>query len=115
MGVFNILGPLLNPANTSYCVIGVFSAKLVPLMADALAQLGVTKALVLHCQGLDELAPLGPATVAEVSGGQVSNYEWDPLAHGFQKCTIADLKGGDAVYNADAIRKVFSAELTGPI
>ena len=64
--VFNILGPLLNPASCAYFLIGVYSEELVPLMGEALHNLGVEMAMVVHCGGLDELAPIAVATIATV-------------------------------------------------
>ena len=64
--VFNILGPLLNPASCAYFLIGVYSEALVPLMGEALHNLGVEMAMVVHCGGLDELAPIAVATIATV-------------------------------------------------
>lgn len=64
---FNILGPMLNPARASYALVGVYDPAISPLMAAALQRLGITKALVVHSMGLDELTPLGDADIVEVS------------------------------------------------
>ena len=64
---FNVLGPMLNPAHAAYALVGVYDPAISPLMAAALQRLGITKALVVHSQGLDELTPLGDADIVEVS------------------------------------------------
>lgn len=114
--VFNIMGPLLNPASCAYIVIGVYSEELVPLMAEALHSLGVETAMVVHCGGLDELAPIAVAKVATVrkaSGVEMGTL--DPFALGFKQCTLEDLKGGTAQENAEILRKVLGGELSGPV
>lgn len=113
--VFNILGPLLNPAACGRMLIGVYSDAMVPLMAHALHELGAELALVVHCGGLDELAPIAVATVATVTPAGVQMGTIDPFTMGFAKCTIADLKGGDRVENAQILRKVLSGELSGAV
>lgn len=108
---FNILGPMLNPASASYGLIGVYSNSLAPLMADAITRLGTKKALVVHSMGLDELTPCGPADVLEVSGSTTKKYTIDPQRDcGIPKCTLEDLKGGDADLNAKILRDVFAGE-----
>jgi len=113
--VFNILGPLLNPAASQRALIGVYSEAMVPLMANALYELGVELVLVVHCGGLDELAPIAVATVATVTPTGVAMGTIDPFNLGFAKCTIADLKGGTAPENAAILRKVLSGEASGPV
>lgn len=70
---------------------------------------------VIHCQGLDELAPIGTATVATVRPSGVEMSVLDPAELGFPPCSIADLKGGDRVSNAQSLRKVLAGQLPGPI
>jgi len=113
--VFNILGPLLNPAGLDRGLIGVYSEEMVPLMANALHELGAELVMVVHCGGLDELAPIAVAIVATVTKSGVEMGTVDPFALGFAKCTIEDLKGGDRVENAAILRKVLSGEMTGPV
>ena len=113
--VFNILGPLLNPAATKRALIGVYSQEMVGLMANALFELGVELVMVVFCGGLDELAPIAVATVATVTPGGVEMGTVDPFELGFQKCTIADLKGGTAVENAQILKQVLAGELSGPV
>jgi len=113
--VFNILGPMLNPAATGRGLIGVYSEAMVGLMAHALHELGAELTLVVHCGGLDELAPIAVATVATVTPSGVSMGTIDPFLLGFPKCTIEDLKGGSATENAAILRQVFSGQLEGPV
>lgn len=105
---FNLLGPLLNPADAAYGLVGVYSPSVAHLMADALARMGVKKALVVHSMGLDELTPMGPADVVEVAaGGAKRAYSLEPLDLGIPRCEVADLAGGDAALNAAILRDAF--------
>jgi len=113
--VFNILGPLLNPASCAYFLIGVYSEELVPLMGEALHNLGVEMAMVVHCGGLDELAPIAVATIATVRKTGVEMGTLDPFELGFSKCTIDDLKGGSAAENAQILKEVLAGKLPGPV
>jgi len=113
--VFNILGPMLNPAAAGRALIGVYSEPMVSLMAHALHELGAELTLVVHCGGLDELAPIAVATVATVTPSGVSMGTIDPFLMGFPKCTIEDLKGGSATENAQILRDVFAGKVQGPI
>jgi anthranilate phosphoribosyltransferase len=107
--VFNVLGPLTNPAGARAQVVGVYSAHLVPVIADVLAQLDARRAFVVHgADGVDELSPAGPNLVCEVHEGVVTRREIDPLDLGVPRCDPAELRGGDAVENAAKIREVFS-------
>mmetsp|Transcript_216 Transcript_216/g.338 ORF Transcript_216/g.338 Transcript_216/m.338 type:complete len:356 (+) Transcript_216:54-1121(+) len=113
---FNILGPMTNAAGAQRAVIGVFHEDLMPLMAGALKQVGrIDHALVIHGVGLDEISPLGPATIIEIKNvaqeGQPKVYEeksfaFDPLDVGIPRCKIEDLKGGSPTENAEEFRKV---------
>mmetsp|Transcript_19888 Transcript_19888/g.43507 ORF Transcript_19888/g.43507 Transcript_19888/m.43507 type:complete len:399 (-) Transcript_19888:387-1583(-) len=111
---FNILGPMLNPANAEYGLVGVYSPSIIPLMANSLRLLGMKKALVVHSMGLDELVPMGPATIAELTDGKVEQYEFDPLEVGIKRCTVEDLKGGDRFLNAEILRDTLSGT-PGPV
>jgi anthranilate phosphoribosyltransferase len=113
--VFNVLGPLTNPAGARAQVVGVFSADLVPTIAQVLAQLGAKRAFVVHgANGIDELSPAGPNLVAEVVDGHVVERVIDPLDIGVQRCTPTSLRGGSPDENAAIIRSVLSGADGGP-
>jgi anthranilate phosphoribosyltransferase len=106
--IFNILGPLTNPAGARCQVIGVYAENLVRPIAEALVQLGSERAFVVHgAGGLDELSPVGPNTVCEVRYGAVVDRVIDPVDLGVPRCSVEDLRGGDPAENAHAIREVF--------
>jgi anthranilate phosphoribosyltransferase len=106
--VFNVLGPLTNPAGARAQVVGVYSPTLVHTIARVLARLGSHRAFVVHgAYGIDELSPAGPNLVCEVVDGAVREREIDPLELGVERCAPEDLRGGTAAENADAIRQVF--------
>jgi anthranilate phosphoribosyltransferase len=112
--VFNLLGPLTNPAGARRQVVGVYARDLVEPIAQALAALGCEHALVAHgAGGLDELTPTGENLVAEVRGGEVTISTVDPREFGAGPGVPADLGGGDAADNAAIVRTVFDGE-TGP-
>jgi len=108
--VFNLLGPLTNPAGARAQVVGVYSPTLVRTIADVLAQLGARRAFVVHgAGGLDELSPVGANLVCEVAGGAVHEGELDPEAElGVPRCRVEELRGGTPEENATAIREVFA-------
>jgi anthranilate phosphoribosyltransferase len=107
--VFNVLGPLTNPAGARALVLGVYSAALVPVLADALVRLDARRAFVVHgAGGLDELSPAGPNLVCEVDGGSIREYELDPVELGVPRCDPAELRGGDPATNAQALRDVLA-------
>ena len=107
--VFNVLGPLTNPAGARALVLGVYSPELARTLADALVQLDATRAYVVHgAGGIDELSPCGPNLVCEVEGGRVTEYELDPRDLGVERCDPDELRGGDPRTNADALRAVFA-------
>jgi anthranilate phosphoribosyltransferase len=109
--VFNLLGPLTNPAHASAQVVGVYSDDLVEKLAEALSMLGLRRALVVHgSDGLDEITISGPTRVAEVRDGQVRTYEVTPQEFGLAPAPIAALSGGDAADNAAIIREVLAGE-----
>ena len=106
--VFNVLGPLTNPAGARAQVVGVYSAHLVPVIADVLAQLEARRAFVVHgAGGIDELSPAGPNLVCEVVEGRVTRREIDPLDLGVPRCDPDELRGGGPAENAAKIREVF--------
>ena len=105
--VFNILGPLTNPAAPGYHVIGAYSAEVARLMADALAGLPLRRAFVIHgASGWDEPTPLGAFLLLTVENGRVHEALRDPADYGLARCTEAELMGGDAQYNAAALHRV---------
>jgi anthranilate phosphoribosyltransferase len=107
--VFNVLGPLTNPAGARAQVVGVYAPGLVRTIADVLAQLGARRAYVVHgAHGIDELSPAGPNLVAEVVDGDVRERTIDPQDLGVPRCDPADLAGGTPHENADAIRRIFA-------
>src|SRR5580765_3007531 len=107
--VFNVLGPLTNPAGARAQVVGVYAPELVPTIAEVLARLGAERAFVVHgAGGIDELSPAGPNLVCEVVGGAVRRREIDPLDLGVERCAPEELTGGEPAQNADMIRRIFS-------
>jgi anthranilate phosphoribosyltransferase len=107
--VFNVLGPLTNPAGARAQIVGVYSPLLVPVIADVLAALGARRAFVVHgAHGIDELSPTGPNLVYEVVDGAVRRREIDPLDLGVERCDPDELRGGTADENAAKIREVFA-------
>ena len=109
--VFNVLGPLTNPADARAQVVGVYAPSLVRTIAEVLAQLGARRAFVVHgAGGIDELSPAGPNLVCEVVDGGVHDREIDPLDLGVPRCAPEELRGGSAAENAAAVRAVFDGE-----
>ena len=112
--VLHVLGPLLNPAGARRQVMGVYSARLVPLVGEAMTMLGVKHALVVHGDGgLDEIALSGPSEVAEVRDGAVKAYVVSPDEFGLVRAPMAALEGGDAQANAAILTSIFAGEM-GP-
>jgi anthranilate phosphoribosyltransferase len=113
--VFNVLGPLTNPAGARAQVVGVYSPELVRTIAEVLARLGARRAYVVHGGGgIDELSPVGPNLVAEVVDGQVLERRLDPEAElGIARCSVDELRGGSPAENAEAIRQVFDGKIGG--
>jgi len=106
--VFNVLGPLTNPAGARAQVVGVFAPDLVRTLAEVLAQLGASHAYVVHgAAGIDELSPAGPNLVCEVVEGTVTERTIDPLELGVPRCDPGELRGGSPDDNAQAIVRVF--------
>jgi anthranilate phosphoribosyltransferase len=111
--VFNILGPLTNPAGANAQVLGVYDPELVPMVAEALARLDVDHALVVHGDGLDEIAIHGETTVAEVRGTHIEEYALSPEDIGLESAAIDDVAGGSPEENAADLRGIVSGEVTG--
>jgi len=109
--IFNLLGPLTNPAQASAQVVGVYSDELVEKLAEALSMLGLRRALVVHgADGLDEITITGPTRVAEVRNGLVHTYEVTPEEFGLARAPLEAICGGDAAVNASIIRTVLAGE-----
>lgn len=112
--IFNLLGPLTNPAGAKRQLVGVFGGDYVRPVAEALMELGAQKALVVHGRdGLDEISVASPTLVAEVSEGAVTEYEISPEDFGLTRHPPDGLLGGDAQLNARILRNIFSGEETG--
>ena len=111
--VFNILGPLTNPAGARMMVLGVFSNDFVEKVAKALVKLGVTDALVVHGNDcLDEISACGETSVAEVRNGNISYYTITPEEFGYKRCEKSELKGGSPQENAQITKNVLSGKGT---
>ena len=109
--VFNLLGPLTNPANASAQVVGVYSDDLVEKLAEALSMLGLHRAMVVHgSDGLDEITLSGMTRVAEVRDGQVRTYEVTPEEFGLTRAPLEAISGGDAPENARIIQEILSGK-----
>jgi anthranilate phosphoribosyltransferase len=105
--IFNLLGPLSNPASVKRQMIGTFSKHWVEPMAQVLNNLGSESIWVVHgSDGLDEITTTGPTTVAELKGGKIRTFEISPEDAGLQRAKSDALKGGDAMYNAKALLEV---------
>ncbi len=114
--VFNILGPLCNPAGARRCVVGVFEEKLCRIVAEALGKLGALHAMVVHGRdGLDEITLCARTKICELRAGNISESDFDPAGYGFPVADSAALKGGDAAANAEILRKILGGDEKGPI
>jgi len=112
--VFNILGPLVNPAQPPLHLVGAFSAEVARLMADAFSALPIERTFVVHgAGGWDEPTPVGPFTLFDVRPEQVTMSVREPADYGLARCSPADLAGGDARHNAQALRAVLSGAERG--
>jgi len=113
--VFNILGPLTNPAEPPFHLIGAFSLEIAQLLAQTLTGLAGERAFVVHgAEGWDEPTPIGPFTVFDVRPGNIEVQVRLPEDYGLGRCTPAGLAGGDAQYNAHSLASVLSGEDRGP-
>lgn len=109
--IFNLLGPLTNPAGASAQVLGVFSSDVVELEARALAELGIGHAFVVHgMDGLDEISLSGETQIAEIRDREVNLYRVLPEDFGLERVSLETLRGGDAQTNATIIRRIFDSE-----
>lgn len=113
--IFNILGPLTNPAEPPFHVIGAYSLEVAKLMAQTLAGMPIERTFVIHgAEGWDEPTPIGPFTVFDVRPGNVAVETRSARDYGFATCTAAHLAGGDARHNANALRAVLEGHDQGP-
>jgi anthranilate phosphoribosyltransferase len=111
--VFNVLGPLTNPAGADAQVVGVYDPDLVPVLARALAQMDVERAMVVHGSGMDEIALHDSTTVAEVDGDEVTEYTLTPADMGLDRAPIEAVAGGGPEANAADLRGIVGGEVTG--
>jgi len=112
--VFNILGPLVNPAQPPLHLVGAFSLEVARLMADTFAGLPIERTFVVHgAAGWDEPTPVGPFTLFDVRPGRVEVSVRTPADYGLAACSAADLAGGDAQHNARALTAVLHGEDRG--
>jgi anthranilate phosphoribosyltransferase len=113
--VFNLLGPLTNPAEPPFSLIGAYSADAAKLMAETLAGMPIQRVFVIHGDpGWDEATPVGPFELYDVLPGRVTREVRDPRDLGLARCAPGDLAGGDAVHNAAGLRAVFEGRDAGP-
>jgi anthranilate phosphoribosyltransferase len=109
--IFNLLGPMSNPALVKRQLVGVFDRRWLKPVAEALGQLGLERAMVVHGQdGMDEITTTAATWVASLENGKVTEIEIAPEDIGLPRASMASLKGGDAVHNADAIRGVLAGQ-----
>jgi anthranilate phosphoribosyltransferase len=113
--VFNLLGPLTNPAAPPFGLIGAYSRDAARLMAETLAGMAIERVFVVHGEpGWDEPTPCGPFELYDVGPGRIERTERDPQDCGLVRCAPQDLAGGDAAHNAVGLRAVFAGEDRGP-
>lgn len=109
--VFNILGPLTNPAGAKMELMGVYDGELVEPLAQVLCNLGVKNAMVVHGEdGLDEISLSAPTIICEVKNGQIRSYKITPEQFGFERCGKSDLQGGMPHENAEILKAVLNGE-----
>lgn len=109
--IFNLLGPLTNPARANRQVLGVYRRDLVAPLAQVLVNLGCRRGFVVHgADGMDEVTLTGPTYVAEIAAGGVREYQVAPEDFGFSRCALSELQGGDAQVNAHIVRAILQGE-----
>jgi anthranilate phosphoribosyltransferase len=109
--IFNILGPLCNPAGARRQLLGVYDGSLTELLAEVLRALGTEHAFVVHgAEGLDELSVVGPNKISQLRDGQIESYELDPQELGLPRARLSDLAGGTAGENSKATRALLDGE-----
>lgn len=113
--VFNILGPLTNPAANTHQLLGVYSESLLKTVAEALKSLGLKAAMVVYGEDcLDEISMSAPTKVYELKDGVITAYEITPEQYGFNRCKKSDLEGGTPFENARLVRDILSGSVSGP-
>jgi anthranilate phosphoribosyltransferase len=112
--IFNVLGPLTNPAGADAQVLGVYDPDLVPVVARALSHMPVEHALVVHGSGMDEIAIHDETTVAEIQGGEITEYTLTPADIGIDRAPIEAVAGGTPQENADDLVGIVEGTVTGP-
>jgi anthranilate phosphoribosyltransferase len=113
--IFNLLGPLTNPALATHQLMGVYSGELIGMIAHVLKNLGSTCAMVVHgMEGLDEISLCGPTKVAELRAGSVKEYVIEPEQFGLRRCRIEDLQGGNPEQSAAVVRAVLEGHQGPP-
>lgn len=110
--VFNLLGPLTNPARPTHQVVGVSSPHLVPVFAQVLQKLGLKRGIVVYGDGLDEFTTCGPNLVAELKDGEIHEYTLEPESVGLRCVSKTEIQGGDAQHNAEITRDVLGGQGT---
>ncbi|PIQ25830.1 anthranilate phosphoribosyltransferase [bacterium (Candidatus Blackallbacteria) CG17_big_fil_post_rev_8_21_14_2_50_48_46] len=109
--IFNLLGPLCNPAEVSHQLLGVYDRKLTPVLAEVLRQLGTREALVVASyDGLDELSLAAPTQVSHLKAGQITHFELSPEEAGLKRQPLTDLEGGSAQENALILERIFQGQ-----
>ncbi len=112
--IFNVLGPLTNPAGADAQVLGVYSEELVPQIAESLTHMPTERALVVHGDGADEIALHGETTVAEVDGDEITEYTITPDDLGLDSAPVSEIAGGSPDENAADLEGIVRGEVTGP-
>lgn len=108
--IFNILGPLTNPAFANAQVVGVYNPDLTETIAQALGKLGNKRAMVVHGEGLDEITLCGETKVSQYANGEIKTFRIKPEDFGFKRCSIEELKGGDPSVNAQIMLSLLKGE-----
>jgi anthranilate phosphoribosyltransferase len=112
--VFNILGPLANPANVPVQIVGVAKPELMEVMVEALKQLGASRAMVVHGEGMDEFTTCGPTDIAELRDGEISWHTVDYCDYSIAQARLSDLAGGSLAQNVALTRSILDGKLKGP-
>jgi len=112
--IFNVMGPLSNPAGADHQIMGVYSRELMPIMISVLAKFGLKRALVVHGDdGMDEITITGDTSVIELNGDVITKYKINPEMYGLKCAAISDVLGDDADYNAKILTDIFKGRETG--